>query len=152
MILDSDVPRAKTVATVSLQNCMALRIKFLSFGTIAEGWPLMDGVVYKTNVSEQLVYDTVGKVTFDMEDVMNFEELRFYDGVLRAPANSSRYLKARYGSDCLQVQRNKCNKKGNLFRNGPMKCNGAAYRGALDFPYEIRRNIVRGEIMSALDA
>ena len=150
-ILDSDVPRAK-----NLPRLLPFPYKFVwspgkfHLEPFVEGWPLMDGIIYQTNQSEQVAYDR--KIAaFALKDLINFEELKFYDGFLRAPANSPKYLKQMYGSQCLEVQINKCARdKGDMFLTNPKKCNFPCYRGALDFPHMVRVNFRRGEILEQL--
>lgn len=150
-ILDSDVPRAKQLLR-RLPSPYRMVWKPGSFliEPFVEGWPLMDGAILETNLSEQVVYDRSWKpevVAYDLADVQNYEELNFYDGILRAPANSPRYLRHTYGADCLDVQVNKCARnKGSLFLTDPKKCNFPCYRGALDFPHKLYHNFTRGEI------
>ncbi len=93
-----------------------------------EGWPVVDGVAYKTNSTYGTVRDVSSSMKylnseFDLLDFQHFEELPFYDGFLRALAKSERYLKQMYGDDCLRVQVNKCARDaGSLFKKDPAKC------------------------------
>jgi len=152
-VLDSDVPRLKALTLPS-----PYRIVWKSSDTLfhlepfVEGWPLVDGVVYKTNSTYATVKDVSSSmkylnIEFDFLDFQRFEELPFYDGFLRAPANSELYLKRLYGDDCLRVQVNKCARDvGSLFKTDPKKCSWPVYRGALDHPHMIHYKFVRGKV------
>ena len=112
-----------------------------------EGWPVVDGVAYKTNSTYGTVRDVSSSMKylnseFDLLDFQHFEELPFYDGFLRALAKSERYLKQMYGDDCLRVQVNKCARDaGSLFKKS-----WTLYRGALEHPHMIHYKFVRGKI------
>ena len=152
-VLDSDVPRLKALTLPS-----PYRIVWKSSDTrfrlepFVEGWPVVDGVVYKTNSTYGTVEDVSSamkrlNIKFDLLDFQRFEELPFYDGFLRAPANSERYLKQMYGDDCLRVQVNKCARDaGSLFKKDPAKCSWPPYRGALDHPHMIHYKFVKGKV------
>jgi hypothetical protein len=152
-VLDSDVPRLKALTLPS-----PYRVVWKSSDTLfhlepfVEGWPVVDGVVYKTNSNYGTVKDVSSSmkylnIEYDLLDFQRFEELPFYDGFLRAPANSERYLKQMYGDDCLRVQVNKCARDaGSLFKKDPAKCSWPLYRGALDHPHMIHYKFVKGKV------
>jgi len=152
-ILDSDVPSLKALRLPDPYTVVWLSETSWRIQPFVEGWPLMDCVVYTTNVSEQVAIDgSWGKkkrVALDLLDLQFFDELEFYDGVLRAPANSTKYLKHMYGTNCLEVQVNKCARgEGSLYKTNPKKCNSACYSGALDFPHIMQHpNFTRGAIL-----
>ena len=151
-VLDSDVHRLKTLQLPTPYK-FVWKPNTFRLEPLVEGWPLMDGVIYESNLSASVAYDRVSKsmiteVVFDLKDMQHYQELNFYDGKLRAPANALTYLKRMYGDDCLEVQVNKCaRQKGTLFLSHPKQCNYPCYRGALDFPHITRENIKRGEIL-----
>ena len=148
-ILDSDVLRFKQIQLPAPFK-MVFNEPHTHFQIVprVQGWPLVDGVVYQTNNRAQDVVDVsrAERFSFAVGDMTNFEELPFYDGFLRAPANSATYLLHRYGDDCLTKQINKCAKHvGSLFKNDSLQCYWPPYRGALDFPH-ITHQPVRGKI------
>ena len=152
-VLDSDIPRLKALTLPP-----PYKIVWKSSDTLfrlepfVEGWPLVDGVVYKTNSTYGTMQDVSSSmkhlnIKFDLLDFQRFEELPFYTGFLRAPANSERYLKQMYGDDCLHVQVNKCARDaGFLFKTNPEKCLRPVYRGALDHPHMIHYKFVKGKV------
>ena len=98
-ILDSDVARAKALQLPEPYKISRTPGSF-RVEPFVEDLPLMDGVIYDTNSTQAVAYDRSWKtkvVAFDLQDLRNFEELKFYDGALRAPANSEKYLKHMYG-------------------------------------------------------
>ena len=105
------------------------------------GWPLMDGVMYITNATNDTVVDISRpeRFTFAFSDVLNLVDVLFYDGTIPGIRNASGYLKTRYGEQCLTLQLNKCAKGlGELFLKNADKCNWALYKGSVDYPYMIR--------------
>eukprot|EP00658_Telonema_sp_P-2_P068438 TRINITY_DN5736_c0_g1_i2.p1 TRINITY_DN5736_c0_g1~~TRINITY_DN5736_c0_g1_i2.p1 ORF type:complete len:407 (-),score=97.98 TRINITY_DN5736_c0_g1_i2:77-1297(-) len=118
----------------------------------------MDGIVYLTEPEkgvavaaypERWTYDQAYRHA--LQDVIHLEEVPFYNGSLPVMRNADKYLKEMYGSNCMDVQINKCARgKGDVYlkRGGEAsRCTYALYAGGFDYPYKVRVPWIRaGEL------